>query len=134
VALRPAQLGFWAHLAFWPVATKTGEVVHMASEWQRRPISTATGDEVGQGRRLDLHGEEGNLIWGSRESRSSPGDQSTMAAVQAEGINGDGIVRWSGRSAPGPWSSMERRRSSGSRRRWWMVAEGAESMVWCPRE
>jgi hypothetical protein len=26
VALRPAQLGFWAHLAFWSVATKTGEL------------------------------------------------------------------------------------------------------------
>jgi hypothetical protein len=52
----------------------------------------AGGDEVGWGRRLELHGEEGNLICGNRESRSSLGDQSTVAAVWAEGISGDGTV------------------------------------------
>jgi hypothetical protein len=30
VALWPAQLGFWAHPAFWPVATKTGELELLA--------------------------------------------------------------------------------------------------------
>jgi hypothetical protein len=58
----------------------------------RQLISVAAGDEVGWGRRLELHVEEGNLICGSRESRSSLGDQSTVVVVWAEGVSGDGTV------------------------------------------
>jgi hypothetical protein len=57
----------------------------MALEWRRRPILTAADDKVGRGQRLELHGEEGNLISGSRESRSSPGDQSMMATIRVRG-------------------------------------------------
>jgi hypothetical protein len=73
----------------------------MALEWRRRPILTAADDKVGRGQRLELHGEEGNLISGSRESRSSPGDQSMMATIRVEGISGDVAVWWSGRPTLG---------------------------------
>jgi hypothetical protein len=85
VALKLAQLGFRANLTFQPVATKTGEVVPMASERRRRSILAGAGDKVGRGQWLELHGEEGNLIWGSRESRSSLGERTMAAAVWGGG-------------------------------------------------
>jgi hypothetical protein len=75
--------------------------------------------------------QRGEQIWGSRESGSSPGDRSTAAVVRAEGISGDGVVRWSGRPALVPCYSMGKRRSPGRHHRWWTVGGDVRSTVWC---
>jgi hypothetical protein len=110
---------------------KNRGAVPMSLERRWQPILVAAGDEVGWGQWLELHGKEGNQIWGSRESGSSPGDRSTAAVVRAEGISGDGVVRWLGRPALVPCCSMGKRQSSGRHHRWWTVDGDVRSTVWC---
>jgi hypothetical protein len=57
VALRPAQLGFWAHLAFRPVATKTGKLELLALYDSGLVVAGVLAARTGGGGGKEYYGE-----------------------------------------------------------------------------